>query len=75
MSAGSEVIKDVEARYRARTKKSREYYLEAKEYMPGGETRESISYKPYTTNMARGKGFRLWDILCRRCSWRLVMKP
>ena len=62
MSAGSEVIKDVEARYRARTKKSGEYYLQAKEYMPGGETRESISYKPYTTYMEKGQGFLLWDV-------------
>ncbi len=61
MSAGSKAIQDVEARYLERTKKSREYYLEAKEYMPGGETRESISYKPYTTYMEKGQGFRLWD--------------
>jgi glutamate-1-semialdehyde 2,1-aminomutase len=62
MSAGTKAIQDVEARYLEKTKKSGEYYREAKKYMPGGETRESISYKPYTTYMDRGEGFRLWDV-------------
>jgi glutamate-1-semialdehyde 2,1-aminomutase len=55
-------IEDVEARYREKTKKSAKYHEQALEYMPGGETRESISYHPYTTYMDRGEGCRLWDV-------------
>ena len=62
MSKGAKIIEDIEARYLERTKKSRKHFEEAKEYMPGGETRESISYKPYTTCMEKGQGFHLWDI-------------
>ncbi len=60
--ASAKTIKDIEARYLDRTKKSREFYEKARQYMPGGETRESISYKPYTTSMERGLGFNLWDV-------------
>ena len=59
---GSKVIEDVEARYLDKTKKSAKYHEQALEHMPGGETRESISYKPYTTYMDRGEGCRLWDV-------------
>ena len=59
---GSKVTEDVEARYLDKTKKSAKYHERALEHMPGGETRESISYKPYTTYMDRGEGCRLWDV-------------
>jgi glutamate-1-semialdehyde 2,1-aminomutase len=59
---GSKVIEDVEARYLGKTKKSGKLHEKALEHMPGGETRESISYKPYTSYMDRGEGCRLWDV-------------
>ncbi len=59
---GEEVVRDIEARYLARTRKSGEYFRKAREYLPGGETRESVSYKPYTTCMDHGRGCRIWDI-------------
>lgn len=62
MSKGEKVINDIEARYLERTKKSKKHFEQAREYMPGGETRESISYKPYTTCMEKGQGFHLWDV-------------
>jgi len=60
-TTAAKTAKDIEARYLERTRKSRKHYEEARQYMPGGETRESISYKPYTTNMERGQGCYLWD--------------
>ena len=59
---GSKIIEDVEARYLDRTKKSGKFHERAKQCMPGGETRESISYKPYTACMDRGQGCHLWDV-------------
>lgn len=61
-TTAQQIVQDIEARYRERTKQSGKFYLEAKRYMPGGETRESIAYKPYTTYMDHGKGCRLWDV-------------
>ena len=61
-SRGVEIVRDIEARYLERTKKSKDYYQKAKEYLPGGETRESVSYKPYTTCMDHGRGCRVWDL-------------
>ncbi len=59
---GTEIIEDIEARYLERTGKSREFHERAEQYLPGGETRESISYKPYTTFMDHGQGCRVWDV-------------
>jgi len=61
-SKAAKIIEDIETRYLERTKQSRKFYEMAKQYMPGGETREAISYKPYTTCMDKGQGCYLWDV-------------
>ena len=51
----------IEARYRGRTAGSRARHLEARRYLPGGETRSSTYYAPYPTYMVAGDGAWLVD--------------
>ncbi len=48
-------------RYTKRTKRSGELHAEAKKHMPGGETREVVTYTPYPAFMSHGKGCFLYD--------------
>jgi len=56
------VTRDIEGRFREKTPKAGKLHERALRFMPGGETRESTSYEPYTAYMDRGKGCYLWDI-------------
>jgi len=49
-------------RFRQRTKESYRKFLEAKKYLPGGDTRDSIFYTPYPVFMKSAKGFELKDL-------------
>ena len=57
----AQIEQDIEARYRGRTIGSRERHLEARRYLPGGETRSSTWHAPYPTYMVAGDGAWLKD--------------
>lgn len=48
--------------YRLRTPASERFFLEAREYLPGGDSRSTLFYPPYPAVMGRGEGCRLWDL-------------
>jgi glutamate-1-semialdehyde 2,1-aminomutase len=48
--------------YRSRTAASRRYFTEAREHMPGGDSRSTLFYRPYPAVMNRGDGCLLFDI-------------
>ena len=56
-----QVEREIEARYRERTAGSRGRHLEARRYLPGGETRSSTWHAPYPTYMVAGEGAWLKD--------------
>jgi glutamate-1-semialdehyde 2,1-aminomutase len=62
MPVAERIKQDIEARYLARTRRSRLQHDRAKAVLPGGETREAVTYKPYPTFMDHGRGCRLWDV-------------
>src|SRR5207244_10222102 len=51
-----------EERYRRRTPASERCYLEARRYLPGGDSRSPLFYPPYPAVMQRGEGCRLFDL-------------
>jgi glutamate-1-semialdehyde 2,1-aminomutase len=51
-----------EEQYRRRTPASERCYLEARRYLPGGDSRSPLFYPPYPAVMARGEGCRLFDL-------------
>ena len=51
-----------EERYRSRTAASRRFFLEARKYLPGGDSRSTLFYRPYPAVMARGTGCVLFDL-------------
>ena len=51
-----------EERYRRRTPASELCYLEARRYLPGGDSRSPLFYPPYPAVMDRGEGCRLYDV-------------
>jgi glutamate-1-semialdehyde 2,1-aminomutase len=51
-----------EERYRRRTPASERCYLEARRYLPGGDSRSPLFYPPYPAVMQRGEGGRLFDL-------------
>lgn len=55
-------LADAEARYRRRTPRSAERYLQACASMPGGNTRSVLHFPPYPVTIERGEGASLWDI-------------
>lgn len=57
----TEVEQDIVARYRGRSAGSLARHLEARRYLPGGETRSSTWHAPYPTYMASGDGAWLTD--------------
>lgn len=48
--------------FQKRTKGSYKKFLEAKKYLPGGDTRDSIFYTPYPIFMSSAKGCELIDV-------------
>lgn len=56
------IVNEVMRRFRERTVKSAALHPEAARYMPGGHTRDSVSYKPYAAFIERGRGCRITDI-------------
>jgi glutamate-1-semialdehyde 2,1-aminomutase len=62
MSVAENIKQDIEARYLARTLQSKLLHDRARSVLPGGETRESVTYKPYPIFMDHGRGCRLWDV-------------
>jgi len=58
MCAGFDPI----AEYEARTKKSRQWYQEASDHLPGGVTGNVKFHKPYPIYASRAKGSHLWDL-------------
>jgi glutamate-1-semialdehyde 2,1-aminomutase len=48
--------------YRDRTPHSARLYREARNYLPGGDSRSTLFYPPYPAVMDRGQGCRLVDI-------------
>jgi glutamate-1-semialdehyde 2,1-aminomutase len=51
-----------EERYLSRTAASRRYFVEARKYLPGGDSRSTLFYHPYPAVMARGEGCVLFDL-------------
>src|SRR5919205_3899389 len=51
-----------EDRYRQRTPKSGRFFAEAREYLPGGDSRSTLFHRPYPAVMDRGAGSRITDI-------------
>ena len=48
--------------YLLRTQASRRFFKEAREYLPGGDSRSTLFYRPYPAVMDRGEGCLLYDI-------------
>jgi glutamate-1-semialdehyde 2,1-aminomutase len=48
--------------YRLRTLASSRFFAEAREYLPGGDSRSTLFYRPYPAVMDRGEGCWLYDI-------------
>jgi glutamate-1-semialdehyde 2,1-aminomutase len=48
--------------YLLRTPASRRFFSEARKYLPGGDSRSTLFYRPYPAVMDRGEGCILFDI-------------
>jgi len=63
MASGSENIKkDILLKYRQRNKNSKRHYDKARQYLPGGDTRNVCFYHPFPTFMAEGRGCQIYDV-------------
>ena len=51
-----------EERYRERTRASHRFFLQARQYLPGGDSRSTLFYKPYPAVMDRGEACWLFDL-------------
>jgi glutamate-1-semialdehyde 2,1-aminomutase len=51
-----------EEEYRRKTPLSHRFFAEARRYMPGGDSRSTLFYRPYPAVMAQGEGCRLVDL-------------
>jgi glutamate-1-semialdehyde 2,1-aminomutase len=51
-----------EERYQRKTAASRRFFAEARQYMPGGDSRSTLFYRPYPAVMERGEGCWLVDV-------------
>lgn len=56
-----ELTKKVEGEYRTRTPRSEAISMEARKYLPGGDTRRSIFFFPYPIWLERGDGCHVYD--------------
>lgn len=57
-----QIKKEIEKRYLDSTRSSRKLFIEAKRYIPGGDTRNATYFKPYPLYIAEGKGYSLFDV-------------
>jgi glutamate-1-semialdehyde 2,1-aminomutase len=48
--------------YRLRTPASQRFFAKARRYLPGGDSRSTLFYRPYPAVMDRGEGCWLYDI-------------
>lgn len=55
-------LSKIQAQYISKRRKSESLYKEAREYLPGGDTRSVTFYRPFPTFMAEGVGCRLHDV-------------
>jgi glutamate-1-semialdehyde 2,1-aminomutase len=62
MSATAESLSTIEARYRARTRRSAQLHEEASRVIPAGLTHDSRTTLPYPIYAARAAGPRKWDV-------------
>src|SRR3954471_13517505 len=51
-----------EEQYQRKTPASRRFFSEARRYMPGGDSRSTLFYRPYPAVMERGEGCWLVDL-------------
>jgi glutamate-1-semialdehyde 2,1-aminomutase len=51
-----------ELEYRRRTPASERFFLEARRYLPGGDSRSTLFYRPYPAVLARGHGCTVTDL-------------
>jgi glutamate-1-semialdehyde 2,1-aminomutase len=51
-----------ELEYRRRTPASERFFLEARRYLPGGDSRSTLFYQPYPAVLARGSGCTVTDL-------------
>ena len=51
-----------EERYRLKTAASRDFFDRAREYLPGGDSRSTLFYRPYPAVMDRGEGCWVVDL-------------
>lgn len=58
----NKLMKQQYEEYEAKTRRSREIYLNARNYMPGGDTRSVAYFKPYPLFVERAEGCRLYDV-------------
>jgi glutamate-1-semialdehyde 2,1-aminomutase len=58
----SETVAPEELEYRQRTRASARYLGEAREHLPGGDSRSTLFYRPYPAVFASGKGCRIVDL-------------
>lgn len=57
-----DALADVEARYIAANPRSQARHAEARQWMPGGNTRSVLHYDPFPLGILRGEGARLYDL-------------
>lgn len=53
---------DIYRRYYQKTKKSREAFERAKKFLPGGNSRTTMFWKPYPVYFKHGKSFNIYDL-------------
>lgn len=56
------LVAEAKSRFAGRHPESRKQLARAATVMPGGNTRSVLYYDPFPLVMARGDGFRLWDV-------------
>jgi glutamate-1-semialdehyde 2,1-aminomutase len=55
-------VSQEEELYQRKTPQSRRFFAEARQYMPGGDSRSTLFYRPYPAVMERGEGCWLVDL-------------
>jgi glutamate-1-semialdehyde 2,1-aminomutase len=57
-----DAVAEARARFAAKRPRSAALHAQAREVLPGGNTRSVLAYAPFPAAMARGEGCRLWDL-------------
>ena len=55
-------LEEVREKYISSNPESRVKNAEAKQVMPGGNTRTALYYSPFPVTIARGEGAHIWDV-------------